>query len=156
MKIAFIDPSINDTGYAVFNNKILEAYGVIKPDEKYCAGLEWTEKALSVALKIHSLFCSFDVDKYIIEMPTTWYTPRGQVAKDSGGIQKLYYMCGLIVGHFPEKCELITPQQWKGQTPKYVTYKQISKIYPKLTLLTTHECDAIGLGLWYLKQESPL
>jgi hypothetical protein len=146
--IITLDPSINDCGYAIFRkNRSLHSYGVIKPEK----GLEWKEKAYSILLKIESLkaYCNEDLEKIIYEMPEIWFSARGQISKESGALEKLYFVCGMIQGKFEYIAYPLTPSQWKGQLPKDVTLERICKKY-HLKDITSHEADAIAIGDYVL------
>jgi hypothetical protein len=75
---------------------------------------------------------------------------------------KLFIATGMLVGAFiswsPNAFIAPVPvQRWKGQIPKIVHQKRLQKRFARLGLKpstnTTHEADAIGLGLFVLYGE---
>lgn len=147
--IISIDPSINNCGYAIFIDNILVKYGVIEPDK--CAKT-WQDKAISVVLKIKVLELSMKetIKCLVYEMPDVWYSAKGQVAKDSGALEKLYFIAGMIHGRYLYFAYPVSVMSWKGQLPKEVTLNTIKKKYHLTDSIYTHEADAIAIGDYYI------
>lgn len=148
--IIILDPSINETGYAIFRkNRSLHSYGVLYGNKK-CSS--WMEKAYSVALKAEALrtYCNEELVAVIYEMPQIWQSARGQISKESGALEKLYYVCGIIQGMFKSRAIPIFVSEWKGQLPKSVIQEKMIAKYKLPSNVSDHETDAIGLGEYVL------
>jgi len=85
----------------------------------------------------------------------------------TGDLQKLTFHIGSLLKSLSWQCcvskhkfHVVSPTRWKGQLPKRVAIKRIQKILMKPNcgvivesipeILTDHEWDAIGLGLFLL------
>jgi hypothetical protein len=74
-------------------------------------------------------------------------------ASNSGAIIKLIalvYSIRQLVLSQGKTCYLVPVVKWKGNVPKEVMAKRLSKYYD-LTQKTSDEIDAVGIGRWYLR-----
>jgi hypothetical protein len=89
----------------------------------------------------------------VFELPASW-GGAAAVSTRSGAVVKLAVMSGLICGnlHYKYKCDLIPVpvNTWKGQLPKEICNRRVEAIMNFKPGKTTHELDAIGIGLWTL------
>ncbi len=158
MNILTVDPSINSLGFAYFEENSLKEFGTIQPDLKFIDSgptLHWTQKALSIYYKYQAYFSDINPNRIVIEMPTVWHgTLRAHTAKNSGALEKLFFVVGLLCSYQPEKVILITPNEWKGQLPKHVTLQRVLEKFPNVSKNTSPDAiDAIGLGMYYLSHQ---
>ena len=150
--IISIDPSINFCGYAIHKNKSLVTYGLIRPSSKQ---EDFVAKSKDIINKIKTIISQFPfkgdyVYRIVIELPQ-YFGVAGFMARESGAIPKLMFLCGMIVG-LKNNVVLLTPNDWKGQLPKDVVNNRLRKIYSKVDIanLDHNIVDAIGIGHYYI------
>ena len=148
-----IDPSINDCGVSVFDGKKCVFYKLLHPTKD---SKEFQTKSLSLFADIIQLLDQFNVKHIILEIPEYWGT-AGFIARESGSLFKMSFLCGMIytVNLYGETTvSLITPRKWKGQMPKEVCRNRLKKHYisyiPDFMKLNHNIVDAIGLGHYYV------
>jgi len=147
-----IDPSINNLGYAIWDNhNQVHAFGLISCRKK----IAYPDKALAVSQALYRVLTEFhhQISHVIVELPEQWTGGRGTKAIDSEAIQKLYYGTGSIVATLHRLCcqiWYVTPKRWKGQVPKHLTVRRAKQWLAKQGItvdkITDHETDAILLG----------
>ena len=142
-----IDPSINDMGCAIFKNKKLISGELLKPrklGEKSKDHILKSRALLSAIKERRRLLKSKKVD-IILEIPE-YHGVAGYLARESGSIFKLTFLCGMICSM--KDVITYTPSGWKGQLSKEVTQNRLAKYYPKKNIkeLNHNIVDAIGIG----------
>lgn len=159
-KLLAIDPSINFCGVAVFDikKKELEHASLIVPDKVIKRDGEWYDKARSISDQIKTIVADSDIDRIVCELPEHW-SVAGFAARESGSIQKLNFVCGMIYSaiHEVEIFEFIIPRGWKGQLSKEVCKNRLTEFYAgKGKFYTVDEweklnhnvVDSIGIAHW--------
>lgn len=145
--IMSIDPSINSMGVAVFNKKTkkLIYYKLHKPEDR--KGTEF-DKSLSLYYQVRALRKKYQTIKTIMEIPVHWERD-GFVARESGSIQKMMIIIGMIYT-FGDVLT-VPPHGWKKQMPKKVVQRRLMLKYDEITMAMDHNIvDAIGIGHWHL------
>lgn len=140
-----VDPSINFCGYAQFDGKKLVEYELLEPHKLGCKSDEFYDK--SVTMYNYMLEKVTDIGEkdvtVILELPS-YFGSAGFMARESGSIFKLTFLCGMI---YSIGCvKLYTPQEWKGQMPKKVVANRLVKFYPIIKGMNHNIVDAIGLA----------
>ena len=85
-----------------------------------------------------------------VEMPQLFVSARGRKGLRSEGVQKLYYMAGLLRGLADVPVYLYRPSRWKGNVPKIVTLRRLSRRYD-ISLSDNNESDAIGIADYHIR-----
>ena len=159
--ILAIDPSINFLGYSVFDreeydknkekkkhpNPILSKLLTSKELGVLKANYIIKSKAMFEHLRgIQKVFGGCDI---ILEIPE-YQGDSSYMARESGSVEKLTFLCGML-------CSLdyvitYTPTQWKGQVPKDVMQKRLSRYITEVDMLKLNHniADAVGIGYYYL------
>lgn len=161
-KLMAIDPSINFCGVAVFDiaSKKLDDAILIKPAKITQRDGEFYDKAFSVYTKVAQIQKECNIWQVACELPDHW-SVAGYMARESGSITKLAFVCGLLYGirNDVDKFIFTLPRGWKGQLSKEVLRNRIAPTYAgKGKHYTTEEwkdidhnvADAIGIGHWRL------
>lgn len=149
--IVSIDPSINFCGYAIHKNNTLIEYKLLRSSVKH---VDFIEKSKYMSNKLKDVIDKLTMLKgqvqVITEIPQYWGV-AGFMARESGAISKLMFLCGMIVG-LRNNVITLTPQDWKGQLPKEVVNNRLRKIYPNVDIkqLNHNIVDAIGIGHYYI------
>jgi len=183
-RLLSVDPSICDLGWAVFywTGHTMDDSGEVSKQGRarllvsgHIRNKSFTDEFLDTidpaawAIWVHSLDVMAKnvfrlaheegVSEAIIEMPEVWGgSKRGIAANNSGAIMKLTAFVftlreALSFGGIP--VYLVPVRVWKGQQPKSITKKRVSKHWGWLG--TNHnECDAVGIGGWFLRNERKL
>jgi len=117
----------------------------------------WQKQAAQVGREFRSLLSMMGgVECAIVEYPEFMQGTTGRAAAETGSLVKLSMIAGMAVwligdaiGHGNVK--LIAPARWKGQLSKGIAKERIENFLPKYPIkgLTSHEIDAIGIGLWH-------
>lgn len=149
---AFIDPSVQSMGVAVWTTKRWR----LKKSPSFTrlirsAGENWIMKSFNQIRQLETELLLSSPDIVYIEMPQFFETGRGMTAQRSGSIQKLAAFVGMLINHFGEKkIRLITPSTWKGQLPKDVVIKRIKKRWSNggYPTFKADVWDAVGMGMW--------
>lgn len=161
-RLMAIDPSINYCGVALFNmkSKKLEDAILIRPAKITQRDGEFYDKAFSIYTKVDEIRERCDVDQVTCELPDHWAV-AGFMARESGSITKLAFMCGLLYGmrNDVDKFVFTLPRGWKGQLSKDVLKNRIASTYAGKGMkyskdewkdLDHNVVDAIGIGHWRL------
>ncbi len=151
--ILSIDPGLNGTGVVLWSadtwgRPIGEARFIphhIKPSSK-----NWVENASNMCCTLDELCKQFYISKLIVEFPRVFQSAIGQAASNKGDILKLAFLIGGIRETFPDAEFIpITPNEWKGQLPKFETIRRLRKVIPKNRWVKSdHVWDAIGIALY--------
>ena len=141
MRVIAIDPSINDCGYAIFENKKLYDFGVLHPKEKK----DYIIKAQQICKQIREIeYMMFlnDSDTQLVTELQQGFGVAGHMFLETGAVMKLCFTTGMIFG-LTTNAVGYTPDQWKKQLPKCVVRARLARIYPKLPLYTAKmiKCD---------------
>lgn len=160
MIIMSIDPSINNCGAAIFNdkklifNKLLVSYNikVIKKQE-HKEKFDYICKSESIVEQIKMCMDDYNVDMLILEVPEYWKV-GGYESRESGAMFKLTFLCGMICG-IKNNTITYTPSDWKKQLPKDVVNIRLRKYYPDVNIVSTDHnvVDAIGIGHFHIYKE---
>ena len=149
-----IDPGTHGCGLAVFEGgRFLHAEftsglgGQITPVLEPLACVESVFRALA------------DIDELVVEIPKIYDTPYQK--GDQRDLIKLALVAGSVLAAarpFARSALPIEPWEWKGQTPKEVTERQLRAVMPEqeraLIVLPTaaslhhNVWDSIGIGRW--------
>lgn len=161
-KLLAIDPSINYCGVAIFDmkSKKLEDAVLIRPTKISQRDGEFYDKAFSIYTKVDEIRDKCGIDQVACELPDHWAV-AGFMARESGSITKLSFMCGLLYGmrNEVEKFVFTLPRGWKGQLSKDVLKNRIEKTYAGKGMKYSKDewaemdhnvVDAIGIGHWRL------
>lgn len=171
-----IDPSINNCGYAVFNDKKLVEYDILQPSSRK---MDYLSKAREIVRGI-GYVCEYTSEyKYpwddlqiVTEIPQHFggSVQKGFLARESGDVYKLTFICGMIY-NITTSIIGYTPNEWKAQLPKCVVRARIARmkkfkelpLYKKEKKLCaeckqTHQVndmdhnilDAIGIGIKHI------
>jgi len=159
MKIIAIDPSYEDggLGYAILESpEKLLLWGTTHSDAPKDAPFEQKVAAALVVLERDILHCGLmgERGRLVIEMPEVWGGFKAAMSTKTGVLHKLFFFVGALWQWGRERQlspVLIPVREWKGQLPKEVTRKRVEDTFGIKTK-NTHEADAIGLGLYYLKK----
>lgn len=144
-----IDPGLTGTGWAVWRHRELVASGAVKGGEG-----EWYERASHIADSVAEAAKPYDPDQLFYELPQ-FIQSRYEV-NASGDLVKLTICAGMIAGRMMQRAVIkpIRIIDWKGQLDKKLTLARIkvalTKRGSKLAGTTTHEADAVGIGLYLL------
>ncbi len=154
--ITAIDPSINSLGYAVFVNKRLVSYGTVKSSDD--------DKQKTLAVRIQTMIAdlavkmegSMHAQTVVIEEPEMFSSATSHAAVHNSSLKKLIMIVGGLVWHsflLKATCVLVPVTTWKGQLPKHITKTRMETKY-NVRFRTTDECDAVGIGDWYIQASS--
>lgn len=119
---------------------------------------KWQDNVNRITVQIVDLLFAARPRLVLVELPSVWYSPRGARSKASGAAQKISLAAGLYFGicmTFPtvRLGYLIEPGEWKGQLPKLLTFRRMTRKY-KLNLEPTDRnfnlTDAVGIYDFFL------
>lgn len=87
-----------------------------------------------------------------VEWPEIRSGSVGHAAAVRGDVSALAYCCGAMCEMFPDvRCKLLAVSEWKGQLPKEVVNKRITRAIGSKdrsgNAFETHAWDAVGVGL---------
>lgn len=151
--ILSIDPSINFCGYAIHKNKDLYECKLLRSLSVHKDFIDKSKYMVNNLKDTVSKLLALKGKVIIItEIPQYWGV-AGFMARESGAIAKLMFLCGMIVS-ISNTVITLTPQDWKGQLPKDVVNNRLRKIYPTINIakLNHNIVDAIGIGNFYIKE----
>jgi Holliday junction resolvasome RuvABC endonuclease subunit len=158
MKLLAIDPAIRAVGWALFINNYLHNCGVI---------LQYKGKENL----IHSILEAYQ-QILILEKPDFLVIEKPHIsinrAADPNDLIKVALVTGICLSlcpHYAHRIWLPTPQEWKGNTPKLITYHRTVEKFNKHERFIVEEdlknipkslhhnaYDAIALGLKALER----
>lgn len=157
--ILTIDPGLSGTGWAVWEAGSWEK--LEKPIDSGSFSIPnalkdtpWYERADRLCDEIRTPYYKHCVRCCFIEQPEYMPSGVGLTAAGRGDLVKLTMLAGMLVSRvfinratspwFP-----VPVSEWKGQLKKEVCFERIkSLIKIDIRTKTTHELDAIGLGLY--------
>ena len=167
-RIIAIDPSMHSLGLAIcdLHGRITNTYhiGAVAAPAPALANCDWRANAFGMAETVVNLLTSILVptrkpaeNHVVIETPIVFQVERGQSSMQAGDIQKLYFTCGLIIRALSEiPCIMsihgVTPNDWKGQTPKNIVKRRcestmISQGYlPNVPNISLDTIEAVMIG----------
>lgn len=156
MKYISIDPSINNCGYAVFNDKKLVEYDILHPSSRKLTYLEKSREMIKAIIDICEYTSKYDYPwkdvQLITEVPQHFGT-GGYLARESGDVYKLTFVCGMIYNITPNVIAY-TPNEWKAQLPKCVIRARISRLREyKLPLYKKEKKKCIDCGQMHLEHD---
>jgi len=154
MKVIAIDPG-KDAGVAVFVDCILQHAALANWDDSHAvfrAAARWQDS-------VDGVMCRGDV---VCEVPQSYR--MGAASRQS--LLTLSFRAGYLVGLLrPEMFRLVTPQEWKGQTPKHIQQARtaavlstqehdvLMRVMRDIPESKQHNVwDAVGIGLWHLRR----
>jgi len=150
MKMLTIDPSINDLGWAIFEDKVLISFATIHaPIRTRKFPLE--DRILFICDEVVNSTNSF-FDTILVEKPQLWGAYKSIASAHSGSLLGLYLTVGALFTHLQKigtNVSLIPVSMWKGQLSKEITKKTMEEKY-QVIFKTSHEADAVGIGDWFL------
>lgn len=151
-----IDPSINFLGYAIHKSNELLEYKLLRSSSTH---IDFIDKSRYMVDKLKTVINEFSFEgnytlAIVTEIPQYWGV-AGFIARESGAIPKLMFLCGMIMGLTKDVIAL-TPNDWKGQLPKNVVNNRLRKVYPDIDIakLNHNIVDAIGIGQYYVSKNN--
>ena len=143
-RVMAIDPSINFMGVAVFEGKKPIFWRLLRPESVL---KDEIQKCVDLYNKVYDLSDEYKPDLIVLEQPDHWAV-AGFEARESGSIQKLVFLCGMLftLGNV----QLVLPRKWKGQLPKNVVRNRLMPLYPDIIdeKLDHNIVDALGIAHW--------
>jgi len=162
MNLLAIDPSISNLGWAIFSEDVLVAAGAVK--QRTATSVDYKIRSMWMSQEIKKLSISYNAHDVVTETQSNWFNQKSTGAKDNESIQKLYYFTGCLCGILAHPVGLaqiygVEPGGWKGQTPKGVVIRRISKKLEKqgitLTDTVAHDTyEAIAIGFFAIKKRT--
>lgn len=163
--ILSIDPSINSTGVALFDETLgaddaaaLKWYGVIKTKRKSDLG----SKIMQIHDKLEALMQELGnrPAKIIIERPDSFTYKKRQSymgkALNYEAMNRNNIAVGVIAGTlrpYTEEILFVTAPEWKGKQNKQLTMAIVNSSYGIKLKTSQHDiADAIGIGSWWLRK----
>lgn len=159
MRLLTIDPGLAGTGYAIFTDTPRPVFsGVVRPAKSAAlltpqslGLLVWKTKSIvEQLLDVPGLY-DYNPGLVSIEWPAFWGSSAVSYASTAGGkMFKLVFLIGAIAEAFIARdirVSLLPVNKWKGQLPKEVVKKRISRIIRRVEF-RDHEADAVGMGLY--------
>lgn len=146
-RVFSIDPSINRCGWCLMSRDYTTIdFGLIKSTKL----LSFQDRASEVTKKLRFISKTKTFDITLLELPAHWSSGRGFVARESGALYKLSFICGMIFSQF-NNVELVFPHTWKGQLSKEIVTKRLrDKFKDKVSAAEDHNVyDAIGIAYSY-------
>jgi hypothetical protein len=144
MSLLTLDPSIVNTGYAIFHldGELMASGGIrTRTQTKTLQGrIRYLQANLSV------LIAPYHIDEIVIELAPAFFYGRSK-NQNAASLQKLNLVTGSFIGMFAHlnDLHLVLPEQWKGKRSK--SADRLAN--PEAT--TNDESDAIELGRWWLR-----
>jgi len=158
-----IDPSINNCGIAIFKNGLPVFYDLFHPKKikgqsivttqklkKRKESLDYIDKSISLRDQIKIVIKKYKVTHLIIEVPE-YFGYSGYMARESGAVHKLTFICGVLVGIENVIVVPINPSSYRFQMPKPVIQNRMQLHMPKLDIFSIDHnvVDALSLCWWY-------
>jgi len=161
--VASVDPGVKGCGVAIFIASYTSEYELLY--SKYVEGEDANQTALLTAsyiTKTLGLQNTMNSLELVLEMPQI-YAHKRRKQNDDNDLLQLAYVNGLISGAMCLKPVLIQPRCWKGTVAKDVMTRRIEtwlsptewqRVGEKRKTKRHNVIDAIGLGIYYLRQNS--
>jgi hypothetical protein len=154
-RIVAVDPGLQGTGVAIFENGIPTQSRVLMVRGKLAKD-DWTVRAdyLAGELSYHT-GSTYESTVVLCEMPEFQAGAARSMGWKTGDLQRLAYLVGLFAGAVHPAAFMPVPvARWKGQLPKTVVQERVmAKVGKKVCRdleVETHAWDAMGIGLWGL------
>lgn len=153
-KLLAIDPGLRNLGVAAFKDGKLLYAKLVKTNKKNPMPLAL--KDITDALEKE---CGLDFNEVVIETPKIYPGRRGKA--NPRDILNLTAVVGAICTLYRKsKITTYEPYKWKGNCPKKITEHRVRKRLAEAELkkiklagaLSHNIFDAIGIGLYYLKE----
>jgi hypothetical protein len=157
MTLIAIDPGIDGTGIACFDDMDIRRYGLYFAEVwTRPAHLDWQSVAASLAWKLDNLVSTYGMHCGVVcEWPRYFTGAVGQAATAKGDIHKLSYLIGqfgLVCKMHYINMQLVPVNDWKGQLPKATIERRILRVigaeHCKSLGLKDHAFDAVGIGMY--------
>ena len=152
MSFMAIDPGLQATGYAIWDQHYVPMICGVLSGPK---GPDWMKRVDVIALAVRDLVRRYSVTSILCEQMELFGTSMSRMAWSTGDLQRTVFLCGMIHGMTVKrvtKFDLVPPRTWKGQLPKSVTIRRVTKALGAKTCrelnIQTHAWDAVGMGLW--------
>ena len=148
MKILGIDPSLNACGVAIVNDGKLSSWGLLNSSKmEKMFDLEYADKAYCIFSQINVIRKNKKIDLICLEVPEH-FGVSGYMARESGSIFKLTFLCGMLC--VLPNVKIFPPRIWKGQLPKEVMRNRFVKKFPDLDIANMDHniLDSIGIGMY--------
>jgi hypothetical protein len=150
----FCDPGLSGTGLAVFDGLTLIECEQVTGYKEY----SWQENCMSISVGVGLLCEALNPAEFYFELPQ--FMQNAGKTNYSGDFVKLCMVTGAIhqevggVRHV-DKIIAVPIPSWKGNVPKPMMAKRIKSHCDRLHFTippkaSTHEIDAIGIGLYCL------
>jgi hypothetical protein len=143
-----IDPSGNTCGLGLFVDKKLIGYALVTPDREVQA-MDFLIKAKDIVNQIAQVYLQYDKPEnkidVVMEIPEHVSSMAGFMARESGNLNKLCFVCGMIYDRFPVVVTY-TPMKWKGQLTKEQVRNRLSLTYPQVKGMDHNIVEGIGIG----------
>lgn len=142
-----IDPSINFTGYAIFERDSLVQYGIIRSGT-LCGDRERLKNLFDKMLEMCVEFCP---DVVVVE--DYQFRDSDIQGRNKDGLKKMIWSIGVIITSIPTDIDVVTykPLEWKGKKDKKTTIFEAKAVYKLRGALDNNAADAIMLGHHYIK-----
>lgn len=157
MNVITIDPGLGGTGYCIWDKdwNLLSA-GIVTSKTKAIKSATQEIKTSEMCSYVTKIAQQNQAVKGFIEYPRKFGGAGGNMVANRGDLVKLSTFVGFLAGSLssvgitPEYVDVLT---WKGQLPKDVVNRRITKLLSKkeLSLLSpkrSHDWDACGIGLF--------
>lgn len=154
MKLLAIDPSLRATGWALFEDEVLDSCGLWRPRAK-----DTDDAIRELGKTAYGLFLGENVDNIVIERPQVYPGEGHKKAKD---VVTIALVGGAIAGAIgANDWTFVLPREWKGTVPKDKHNAIVLHRLETEERLLVYSCgvpkglthnviDAVGIGLWAL------
>jgi Holliday junction resolvasome RuvABC endonuclease subunit len=159
-----VDPGLGGTGWALWSRSVFDklvpptASGTITLPQSM-DDWPWQRRAKEIGNSLHSQVATRAIGEMYVEEPQFFEAGKGIAAARTGDLVKLAVTAGVIIGACcggrtgQLEPKWISIVQWKGQVDKEVVRLRVMKRlsgFPnwKPRTNTSHEIDAIGMGLF--------
>lgn len=149
MKFIGIDPSLNNTGVAIFHNDKLESVETISPKVK----LSRAERQKFTAIRLQEIMLTHEPICVGVEVPVMGKGANASlvVAEAVGLLKGIVYSCGASF-----LCDIIdvNVQSAKSQfgakrsEGKKAMLNKAREIFPDVEIKKDHEADAVAIGMY--------
>lgn len=159
-----VDPGLGGTGWAAWTPTIQQNRMPIKSGSISALSLqeEWQDRARCIAQELQRMVEMYQVRKIFLELPRYMEGGVGITAARRGDLIKLAITTGIIIGYCcrsrspyaVDQCAIafIEIPDWKGNLEKKMCNDRCRKIMDQYDFIsatdTSHEWDAIGMGLY--------
>lgn len=144
-KLLAVDPGLSGTGWAFFESGRPAEVGTIRTKCK------WPESLTDIAQQLVILVGGIHTHERCIEFPSFMSgTAKSAMVAARGDLVKLTMLAGAIAVALAP-ATLVPVNTWKGNLSKPLCESRVSRVIGGNGLaLSSHEWDAIGIGLYHL------